>query len=75
MCIQVITNNFIPIITDGQMGNTGPGDPWSGGGGGGVQPPYSGYAPPHLAQPATYPSIHIPHDPMVKIISLHHITY
>ncbi|XP_046423180.1 transcription factor 12 isoform X4 [Neodiprion fabricii] len=39
----------------------GPGDPWTGSTGG-VQPPYSGYAPSHLAQPA-YP-MHIPHDPM-----------
>ena len=29
-----------------------------------MQPPYSGYAPPHLAQPA-YP-MHLPHDPMVN---------
>ncbi|XP_033209233.1 transcription factor 12 isoform X4 [Belonocnema kinseyi] len=46
---------------DGNAAGTGPGDPWTGGGGG-VQPPYSGYAPPHLAQPA-YP-MHLPHDPM-----------
>ncbi|XP_036144281.1 LOW QUALITY PROTEIN: transcription factor 12-like [Monomorium pharaonis] len=45
---------------DGNTG-TGPGDPWTGSGGG-VQPPYSGYAPSHLAQPA-YP-MHLPHDPM-----------
>ncbi|XP_032683627.1 protein daughterless isoform X7 [Odontomachus brunneus] len=46
---------------DGNTAGTGPGDPWTGAGGG-VQPPYSGYAPPHLAQPA-YP-MHLPHDPM-----------
>ncbi|XP_050445441.1 transcription factor 12 isoform X7 [Cataglyphis hispanica] len=46
---------------DGNTAGTGPGDPWTGSGGG-VQPPYSGYAPPHLAQPA-YP-MHLPHDPM-----------
>ncbi|XP_026671653.1 transcription factor 12 isoform X4 [Ceratina calcarata] len=46
---------------DGNAAGTGAGDPWTGGGGG-VQPPYSGYAPPHLAQPA-YP-MHLPHDPM-----------
>ncbi|KAJ8679390.1 hypothetical protein QAD02_015177 [Eretmocerus hayati] len=46
---------------DGNAAGTGPGDPWSSGGGG-VQPPYSDYAPPHLAQPA-YP-MHIPHNPM-----------
>ncbi|XP_023288308.1 transcription factor 12 isoform X4 [Orussus abietinus] len=50
-----------PYYIDGSAAGTGPGDPWSGGGGG-VQPPYSGYAPPHLAQPA-YP-MHLPHDPM-----------
>ncbi|XP_063985053.1 transcription factor 12 isoform X8 [Diachasmimorpha longicaudata] len=48
-----------PYYLDGSTGGT-PGDPWTGSGG--VQPPYSGYAPPHLAQPA-YP-MHIPHDPM-----------
>lgn len=53
---------FLPFI-DGNAAGTGPGDPWTGGGGG-VQPPYSGYAPPHLAQPA-YP-MHLPHDPMVS---------
>ncbi|XP_020281296.1 transcription factor 12 isoform X4 [Pseudomyrmex gracilis] len=46
---------------DGNTTGTGPGDPWTGSAGG-VQPPYSGYAPPHLAQPA-YP-MHLPHDPM-----------
>ncbi|XP_019697957.1 transcription factor 12 isoform X4 [Harpegnathos saltator] len=46
---------------DGNTAGTGPGDPWTGAGGG-VQPPYSGYAPPHLAQTAY--SMHIPHDPM-----------
>ncbi|XP_018306816.1 transcription factor 12 isoform X4 [Mycetomoellerius zeteki] len=46
---------------DGNTTGTGPGDPWTGSGGG-VQPPYSGYAPSHLAQPA-YP-MHLPHDPM-----------
>ncbi|XP_043255871.1 protein daughterless isoform X2 [Colletes gigas] len=52
-----------PYYIDGNAAGTGPGDPWTGGGGGGgVQPPYSGYAPPHLAQPA-YP-MHLPHDPM-----------
>ncbi|XP_076758239.1 transcription factor 12-like isoform X12 [Xylocopa sonorina] len=50
-----------PYYIDGNAAGTGPGDPWTGGGGG-VQPPYSGYAPPHLAQPA-YP-MHLPHDPM-----------
>nr|XP_012139557.1 PREDICTED: transcription factor 12 isoform X6 [Megachile rotundata] len=50
-----------PYYIDGNATGTGPGDPWTGGGGG-VQPPYSGYAPPHLAQPA-YP-MHLPHDPM-----------
>ncbi|KAG7210040.1 hypothetical protein KM043_011618 [Ampulex compressa] len=50
-----------PYYIDGNTAGTGPGDPWTGGGGG-VQPPYSGYAPPHLAQPA-YP-MHLPHDPM-----------
>ncbi|XP_063985065.1 protein daughterless isoform X18 [Diachasmimorpha longicaudata] len=49
-----------PYYLDGSTGGT-PGDPWTGSGG--VQPPYSGYAPPHLAQPA-YP-MHIPHDPMI----------
>ncbi|XP_015110958.1 transcription factor 12 isoform X3 [Diachasma alloeum] len=48
-----------PYYLDGSTGGA-PGDPWTGSGG--VQPPYSGYAPPHLAQPA-YP-MHIPHDPM-----------
>ncbi|XP_014472195.1 PREDICTED: protein daughterless isoform X3 [Dinoponera quadriceps] len=47
---------------DGNTAGTGPGDPWSTGAGGSVQPPYSSYAPPHLAQPA-YP-MHLPHDPM-----------
>ncbi|XP_076680179.1 transcription factor 4-like isoform X4 [Andrena cerasifolii] len=51
-----------PYYIDGNAAGTGPGDPWTGGGGG-VQPPYSGYAPPHLAQPA-YP-MHLPHDPML----------
>ncbi|KAL0133871.1 hypothetical protein PUN28_001077 [Cardiocondyla obscurior] len=46
---------------DGNAAGTGPGDPWTGSGGG-VQPPYSGYAASHLAQPA-YP-MHLPHDPM-----------
>ncbi|XP_024883981.1 protein daughterless isoform X13 [Temnothorax curvispinosus] len=46
---------------DGNTTGTGPGDPWTGSGGG-VQPPYSGYAASHLAQPA-YP-MHLPHDPM-----------
>ncbi|XP_043464057.1 transcription factor 12 isoform X6 [Leptopilina heterotoma] len=46
---------------DGNAAGTGPGDPWTGGGGG-VQPPYSGYGPPHLTQPA-YP-MHLPHDQM-----------
>ncbi|XP_058807741.1 transcription factor 12 isoform X3 [Phymastichus coffea] len=50
-----------PYYLDGNAAGTGPGDPWSAGGGN-VQPPYSGYAPTHLAQPA-YP-MHIPHDPM-----------
>ncbi|XP_061940932.1 transcription factor 12 isoform X13 [Apis cerana] len=50
-----------PYYIDGNAAGTGPGDPWTGGSGG-VQPPYSGYAPPHLAQPA-YP-MHLPHDPM-----------
>nr|XP_012221024.1 PREDICTED: transcription factor 12 isoform X3 [Linepithema humile] len=45
---------------DGNTAGTGAAD-WTGSGGG-VQPPYSGYAPPHLAQPA-YP-MHLPHDPM-----------
>ncbi|XP_031781324.1 protein daughterless isoform X6 [Nasonia vitripennis] len=49
-----------PYYIDGNAPGTGPGDPWSGGGGG-VQPPYSGYAPPHLAQPAYPMQIH---DPM-----------
>ncbi|XP_074107407.1 protein daughterless-like isoform X9 [Cotesia typhae] len=48
-----------PYYIDGNSAGTGPGDPWNGSG---VQPPYSGYAPPHLAQPA-YP-MHIAHDPM-----------
>lgn len=52
----------LSLVADGNTG-TGPGDPWTGGGGG-VQPPYSGYAPSHLAQPA-YP-MHLPHDPMVS---------
>jgi len=51
------------FVADGNTAGTGPGDPWTGSGGG-VQPPYSGYAPPHLAQPA-YP-MHLPHDPMVS---------
>ncbi|XP_026825965.1 transcription factor 12 isoform X19 [Ooceraea biroi] len=46
---------------DGNTAGTGPGDPWTGSGGG-VQPPYSGYAPSHLAQSAY--SMHLPHDPM-----------
>ncbi|XP_034951866.1 protein daughterless isoform X15 [Chelonus insularis] len=50
-----------PYYIDGNSASTGTGDPWNGSGGG-VQPPYSGYAPPHLAQPA-YP-MHIAHDPM-----------
>ncbi|KAK0165848.1 hypothetical protein PV328_004332 [Microctonus aethiopoides] len=50
-----------PYYIDGNATGPGPGDPWTGSGGG-VQPPYSGYAPPHLAQPA-YP-MHIPHDAM-----------
>ncbi|XP_011503491.1 PREDICTED: transcription factor 12 [Ceratosolen solmsi marchali] len=50
-----------PYYIDGNSAGTGPGDPWSGGGTS-VQPPYSGYVPPHLAQPA-YP-MHISHDPM-----------
>lgn len=55
------------LVSDGNAAGTGPGDPWTGGSGG-VQPPYSGYAPPHLAQPA-YP-MHLPHDPMVRPPSL-----
>ncbi|XP_019885791.2 transcription factor 12 isoform X13 [Ooceraea biroi] len=47
---------------DGNTAGTGPGDPWTGSGGG-VQPPYSGYAPSHLAQSAY--SMHLPHDPMI----------
>ncbi|XP_015172382.1 PREDICTED: transcription factor 4 isoform X5 [Polistes dominula] len=47
---------------DGNAAGTGSSDPWTGGGGSVQQPPYSGYAPPHLAQPA-YP-MHISHDPM-----------
>ncbi|XP_020707274.1 transcription factor 12 isoform X7 [Athalia rosae] len=50
-----------PYYIDGSGAGAGPGDPWTGGTGG-VQPPYSGYAPSHLAQPA-YP-MHLPHDPM-----------
>ncbi|XP_043281151.1 transcription factor 12 isoform X4 [Venturia canescens] len=50
-----------PYYIDGNATGTGAGDPWTAGGGG-VQPPYSGYAQPHLAQPA-YP-MHLPHDPM-----------
>lgn len=59
-------NHFF-LVSDGNAAGTGPGDPWTGGSGG-VQPPYSGYAPPHLAQPA-YP-MHLPHDPMVRRLSL-----
>lgn len=58
---------FFFLVSDGNAAGTGPGDPWTGGSGG-VQPPYSGYAPPHLAQPA-YP-MHLPHDPMVRRLSL-----
>ncbi|XP_043675403.1 transcription factor 12-like isoform X12 [Vespula pensylvanica] len=50
-----------PYYIDGNAEGTGPSDPWTGSSAG-VQPPYSGYAPPHLAQPA-YP-MHLPHDPM-----------
>lgn len=57
---------FFSFVADGNTAGTGPGDPWTGSGGG-VQPPYSGYAPPHLAQPA-YP-MHLPHDPMVSDFS------
>ncbi|XP_057322834.1 transcription factor 12 isoform X2 [Microplitis mediator] len=46
-----------PYYIDGNSAGTGPGDPWNGSG---VQPPYSGYAPPHLNQPA-YP-MHLAHD-------------
>lgn len=60
---SVIVNECFLCVLDGNAAGTGPGDPWTGGGGG-VQPPYSGYAPPHLAQPA-YP-MHLPHDPMVS---------
>ncbi|KAK0083544.1 hypothetical protein PV325_008640 [Microctonus aethiopoides] len=56
---QVWRRNKDPLY--GNATGPGPGDPWTGSGGG-VQPPYSGYAPPHLAQPA-YP-MHIPHDAM-----------
>ena len=55
------------VFADGNAAGTGPSDPWTAGGGG-VQPPYSGYAQPHLAQPA-YP-MHLPHDPMVRIFLL-----
>lgn len=55
--------SFFPVA-DGNAAGTGPGDPWTGSGGG-VQPPYSGYAPPHLAQSAY--SMHLPHDPMVSV--------
>ncbi|KAF7393430.1 hypothetical protein HZH68_010249 [Vespula germanica] len=50
-----------PYYIDGNAEGTGPSDPWTGSSAA-VQPPYSGYAPPHLAQPA-YP-MHLPHDPM-----------
>lgn len=60
-------SNVFFLVSDGNAAGTGPGDPWTGGSGG-VQPPYSGYAPPHLAQPA-YP-MHLPHDPMVRRLSL-----
>lgn len=53
---------FSPVA-DGNTAGTGAAD-WTGSGGG-VQPPYSSYAPPHLAQPAAYP-MHLPHDPMVS---------
>jgi len=56
----------LSLVADGNTTGTGPGDPWTGSGGG-VQPPYSGYAPSHLAQPA-YP-MHLPHDPMVSDFS------
>ncbi|XP_051167862.1 transcription factor 12 isoform X10 [Leptopilina boulardi] len=52
---------YIGNYKNGNAAGTGPGDPWTGGGGG-VQPPYSGYGPPHLTQPA-YP-MHLPHDQM-----------
>lgn len=64
--IDRIRAGFFFFVADGNTAGTGPGDPWTGSGGG-VQPPYSGYAPPHLAQPA-YP-MHIPHDPMVSDFS------
>lgn len=74
-CVKLNTNctnddrylNHFFLVSDGNAAGTGPGDPWTGGSGG-VQPPYSGYAPPHLAQPA-YP-MHLPHDPMVRRLSL-----
>ncbi|XP_057322845.1 protein daughterless isoform X12 [Microplitis mediator] len=49
-----------PYYIDGNSAGTGPGDPWNGSG---VQPPYSGYAPPHLNQPA-YP-MHLAHDHLI----------
>lgn len=45
---------------DGNTGNPIPGDPWANS----LQQPYTEYAPAHLSQPANYPPIHIPHDPM-----------
>jgi len=60
---RVIDRNRLSLVADGNTAGTGPGDPWTGSGGG-VQPPYSGYAPSHLAQ-STY-SMHLPHDPMVS---------
>ena len=62
----MIETASLSLVADGNTTGTGPGDPWTGSGGG-VQPPYSGYAPSHLAQPA-YP-MHLPHDPMVSDFS------
>jgi hypothetical protein len=63
VCTKAPVNSFNLTVTDSNATGTGSNDPWTGGGTG-VQPPYSGYAPSHLAQPA-YP-MHIPHDPMVS---------
>lgn len=59
----MLISDFFSFFPDGNAAGTGPGDPWTGGGGG-VQPPYSGYGPPHLTQSA-YP-MHLPHDQMVR---------
>lgn len=53
------------FIADSNIAGTGSEDARTGSGG--IQPLYSGYAPPQLAQP-TYP-MHLPHNPRVSNFS------